>query len=240
MTYNVHACVGTDRKRDEGRIAEVIAAYSPDVVALQELDMARRRSRGADQALHIAQRLQMDFHFHPAMHLEEEKYGDAILSRLPLHLVKTGILPTAKSRWAFEPRGALLVRLETGGSSLHVVNTHLGLSFRERKAQIEALLGPEWMQPGLSEERFILCGDFNALPRSQVYKKAAARLRDVQHAPPHHRARATFSSAYPLLRLDYIFATPDLKVTHVEVPRTPLIRVASDHLPLIADFEWAP
>lgn len=238
MTYNVHGCVGTDRKLNESRIAEVIAAYSPDVVALQELDMARRRSHGKDQARHIAQHLQMDFHFHPAMHMEEEKYGDAILSRLPLHLVKTGILPTSTSRLAFEPRGALLVKVEVGGQEVHLINTHLGLSFRERKAQIEALMSPEWMMPAISQRRFILCGDFNALPSSLVYKTAVSRLRDVQHSLPHQRAHSTFSSSYPLLRLDYIFVSPDLKVQRVEVPRTPLIRLASDHLPIVTDLTF--
>jgi endonuclease/exonuclease/phosphatase family metal-dependent hydrolase len=240
MTYNVHGCVGMDRKLDEGRIAEVIATYSPDVVALQELDMARRRSRGNDQARHIAEHLQMDFHFYPAMHMEEEQYGDAILSHLPLHLIKTGILPTSVSRWAFEPRGALLVCLEIGGQKVHLINTHLGLSYRERKAQIEAILSPEWMPPAISENRFILCGDFNALPGSAVYQKTAGRLRDAQKSVPRQRARATFSSKYPLLRVDHLFITADLRVIHVQVPRTPLIRLASDHLPIIVDLELSP
>jgi endonuclease/exonuclease/phosphatase family metal-dependent hydrolase len=42
MTYNVHRCVGTDRALDVERVAEVIAAENPDVVALQELDVLRR------------------------------------------------------------------------------------------------------------------------------------------------------------------------------------------------------
>ncbi|MDZ4286743.1 MAG: endonuclease/exonuclease/phosphatase family protein [Prosthecobacter sp.] len=237
MTYNVHGCVGTDRRLDETRIAEVIAFYAPDVVALQELDAARSRSLLTDQARHIADHLKMDFHFHPALCIEEEQYGDAILSRLPMRLIKTGILPTSVSRWAFEPRGALLVALEVGGREVHLINTHLGLSFRERKAQIEALLSPEWMDPTISDQRFILCGDFNALPGSLVYKGAAERLRDVQRALPSQKSRATFSSMYPVLRVDHIFVTADFKVTRVEVPRTPLIRLASDHLPIIVDLQ---
>ena len=236
MTYNVHGCVGTDRKLDETRIAEVIATYAPDVVALQELDAARSRSRLTDQARHIADHLKMDFHFHPALCIEEEQYGDAILSRLPMSLLKAGILPTSVSRWAFEPRGALLVKLNLGGQAVHLINTHLGLSFRERKAQIDELLSSAWMDPTISGDRFILCGDFNALPGSLVYKTAAARLRDVQRALPSHKTRATFSSMYPLLRVDHIFVSSDIRVDRVEVPSTPLIRKASDHLPIIADL----
>lgn len=240
MTYNVHGCVGTDRKLDEGRIAEVIAAYSPDVVALQELDRGRRRSQGKDQAHHIAQHLKMDFHFHPAMHMAEEKYGDAVLSRLPMRLIKTAILPTYASRWAFEPRGALLVSLQVDGQRVHLINTHLGLSAGERMAQIESLLSDEWMEPAVSTDRFILCGDFNALPRSRVYQKAVGRLQDVQQCLRHRRARPTFPSSCPLLRVDHIFISADFQVKHVDVPRTPLIRRASDHLPLIADLALMP
>ena len=236
MTYNVHGCVGTDRKLNEGRIAEVIAAYSPDVVGLQELDMARSRSNHLHQARHIADHLKMDFHFHPALSLEDEQYGDAVLSRLPMRLVKTGILPTAPSRWAFEPRGALLVNIQVGEQTVHLINTHLGLSFRERKAQIEALMSAEWTPPEIGSSRFVLCGDFNALPDSLVYKTAAARLRDVQRNSARWRARPTFSSMFPILRLDYIFTSADFVVRQVEVPRTPLTRAASDHLPLIADL----
>jgi endonuclease/exonuclease/phosphatase family metal-dependent hydrolase len=240
MTYNVHGCVGTDRRLDETRIAEVIAAYAPDVVCLQELDAARSRSRLTDQARHIAEHLKMDFHFYPAMCIEEEQYGDAILSSVPMTMVKTGILPTSVSRWAFEPRGALLVKLNIGGYEVHLINTHLGLSFRERKAQIDELLSPVWMEPSVCSNRFVLCGDFNALPGSLVYKTAAARLKDVQRALPSHKTRATFSSMYPILRVDHIFVTPDLKIERVEVPSTPLIRKASDHLPIIVDLLLTP
>ncbi|HMO41894.1 MAG TPA: EEP domain-containing protein, partial [Phenylobacterium sp.] len=33
LTYNVHRCVGTDRRLDVGRVANVIAGLEPDIVA---------------------------------------------------------------------------------------------------------------------------------------------------------------------------------------------------------------
>ena len=83
LTYNVHRCVGVDRQLDVARIAGVIADLEPDIVCLQELDVGRARTGGVDQAHAIAERLDMSFHFHPAMRVEEELYGDAILTRLP-------------------------------------------------------------------------------------------------------------------------------------------------------------
>ena len=41
----------------------------------------------------------------------------------------------------------------------------------------------------------------------------------------------------PVLSIDHIFLSAELKVKHVEVPRTPLTRIASDHFPLIAELQ---
>ncbi|MGD9302608.1 MAG: hypothetical protein PVI13_13610 [Desulfobacterales bacterium] len=38
MTYNIHSCVGMDKKVNPERIARVIGAPTPDIVALQEVD----------------------------------------------------------------------------------------------------------------------------------------------------------------------------------------------------------
>ena len=54
MTWNVHRCVGVDRKLDVERVADVIAGCRADVVALQELDVGRARTRGIDQAHRLA------------------------------------------------------------------------------------------------------------------------------------------------------------------------------------------
>ena len=90
LTYNVHRCVGTDRRLDVGRIADVIAAQQPDIVALQEVDVGRSRTGGVDQAHALARRLEMVFHFNAALRVEEELYGDAILTSLPHRLIKAG------------------------------------------------------------------------------------------------------------------------------------------------------
>src|SRR4029078_1153837 len=85
-TYNVHGCVGMDRRRSESRIAEGIASMSADIVGLQELDLGRSRSLHADQAGLIATQLGWKYHFHPAMRSGDEQYGNAIVSRFPIGL----------------------------------------------------------------------------------------------------------------------------------------------------------
>jgi endonuclease/exonuclease/phosphatase family metal-dependent hydrolase len=236
MTYNVHSCVGMDGKLDAQRIARVIARARPDVVALQELDVGRARTGSMDQAHRIAHHLEMEFHFHPAMHLEEERYGDAILTHLPMRLVKAGALPGLPDKPRLEPRGALWVAVELDGQEIQVLNTHLGLLRRERIAQVEALLGPEWLGHRQCRAPVVFCGDLNALPSSPVCGRLKRRLADVQDLAAGHRPRGTFSSRMPNLRIDHVFVSTAVEVTGIEVGDSELARVASDHLPLVAEL----
>src|ERR1700761_3114036 len=171
MTYNVHRCVGVDGKLDVGRIAAVIAQARPDIVALQELDVCRRRTDTVDQAHAIAHRLGMGFHFHAAGRAEEERYGDAILPTAPLSVIKAAALPGSPSIRALEPRGALWLELQIEGRALQVLNTHLGLVPHEQRAQARALMGPDWLgarQAG--DPPVIVLGDFNATPYAATYR----------------------------------------------------------------------
>ena len=232
VTYNVHSCFGTDRRLDPGRIAEVIAECEADIVALQEVDVARVRSGGIDQAQAIANHLRMVSHFHPALHLEEERYGDALLTSLPTRLVKAEALPSRG-----EPRGALWVEVPVEDVTLQIFVTHLGLLGAERVRQTEALIGPGWLGAEMAQDaRVVLAGDLNSVARSACYRMLVRRLRDVQ-VEGGGRLRATFPSRLPLLRIDHIFVDERIGVRRAFVHDTPLARRASDHLPLCADLE---
>lgn len=234
MTYNVHSCIGMDGKVDVERIARVIAQANPDVVALQELDVGKQRSLGLDQAQLIAHYLEMEFHFHPAMHMEEERYGDAILTHLPLQLVKADALPGLADKPKLEPRGAMWVTVEFHGQQINIVNTHLGLLARERMAQINALLGKDWLGHPNCQDPVIFCGDLNAQPSSDVCRRIGEQLQDAQTVMPDHRPKGTFSSRFPAVRIDHVFISKGLDVTSIETPGSHLARIASDHLPLVA------
>lgn len=232
LTYNVHSCIGTDRRLAPERIAAVIAAEQPDIIGLQELDVGRKRSGGVDQAHTIAEILKMQHHFHAALDVEEERYGDAILTALPAELVKAGPLPSVG-----EQRGALWIEVEVGKKRLQVFNTHLGLRRIDRMRQAEVLLGPEWLgHDRTSDQPVVLLGDFNSIPSSAPYKRLAGGLTDIRvHVAG--QLRPTFPSRFPLLRLDHIFVSKDIAVTGAEVIDTPLAKRASDHLPLVATIE---
>jgi endonuclease/exonuclease/phosphatase family metal-dependent hydrolase len=182
VTYNVHRCLGVDGVLSPRRIAAVIAARKPDIVALQEVDIGRARTGGIDQAHAIAQALDMQMHFHSVLQVMEEQYGDAILTARPSRLVRAAMLPGRARIRRLEARGALWVAVDCDGTVLQVINTHLGLTRRERRLQVDALLGPGWTAHPQCTDPFILLGDFNAVPRGRTYRRLSARLADAQLA----------------------------------------------------------
>lgn len=237
MTYNVHRCVGVDRKLDVSRIAAVIAEHEPDIVCLQELDVGRARTGFVDQARSIADQLAMSYHFHPAMRVEAELYGDAILTHLPERLIRSGPLPTVRGVPGLEPRGALWAAIEIDGATLNVFNTHLGLVPREQRLQAAALVGDQWLGSPDCIGPTLLTGDFNATSLTRPYQTLTRKLADCQRSLGLKPSVKTFPSSFPAIRIDHCFTSPEVVVTAVKAPFSPLARMASDHLPLIIDFE---
>jgi endonuclease/exonuclease/phosphatase family metal-dependent hydrolase len=234
MTYNVHSCIGSDGLPSPLRIASVIAEREPDIVALQELDRGLERSGLSDQTRAIADDLMMQYHFHPSLEIGQGFYGNAVLSRFPLRVIKGAELPTLPGRSDLEKRGALWVEVMIGEERVQVINTHLGLRHQERLAQAEMLLSSEWLQHPDCMPPVILCGDLNVLPFSSVRRWLTRLLTDTQR---RMLASRTFPSIFPVFKLDYIMVSADILVKETAVIRDPLARTASDHLPFTAVLE---
>jgi len=150
--------------------------------------------------------------------------------------IRSAALPGLARKPELEPRGAIWVSVEFEGKEIQLINTHLGLRGAERAAQVEALLGPEWLGHPNCRERAIVCGDFNAVPGMEAYRLLNnSHLRDAQRSLNGHRPKGTWFGRVPLSRLDHVFVTKDVPVVGVDVVRTNLARFASDHLPLIVD-----
>lgn len=236
MTYNVHGCRGIDSKVYPERIARVIARLNPDIVALQELDMHRDRSGGIDQPHLLANILRMKYHFFPSISVEEEHYGNALLSRFPMQVVRADTLTRLPQFSHLEPRGCLWVTCMVRGKKVHCLNTHLGLNYKERWCHIQELLGESWLGGIDKAEPIIFVGDFNAIPSSKLIKEVCKSYNDVQVAMHNHEPVATWFGHFPVGRIDHIFVSPGISIKSVHVPKTQLEKVASDHLPLITDI----
>jgi endonuclease/exonuclease/phosphatase family metal-dependent hydrolase len=228
ITYNIHRCIGGDRRVSPERISEVICAYQPDIVALQEVDYGGFRPALYDQAAIIAARMNFQ-----EVWIERERCGNAIISRFPMKLVKAGGLHRPRRWHTLARRGALWVEVSAFGTRIQIVNTHLGLTPASRINQAGVLIGPEWLDSPDCRAPVILCGDFNTQPGSAVFKLLEGRLTNVEKLKANGKNEKTWPSYHPLLSYDHIFISGNLEVDAVKVPDDDFVRKASDHLPFV-------
>jgi endonuclease/exonuclease/phosphatase family metal-dependent hydrolase len=235
-TYNVHKCMGLDRRERPARIASVLREVDADLIALQEVvSVESNASREAHQARFIAEELGYGFHLGENRRHKGGAYGNVVISRLPVvHCHNYDIT----WRWQ-EPRGALRVDVqldETGASVLHLFNVHLGTAFIERRHQGRKLVGEGILRdPHLRESPRVVLGDFNEWTHGLASRLLSQELRSAD-LRQHLRTRRTYPGALPFLHLDHIYYDPALTLERLTLHRTRLALVASDHLPLVADF----
>ena len=225
-TYNIHRCRGLDGRTNTARIAEVIRAIDADVVALQEVIGAGPSSAG--HAEELGAMLGMGWVMGPTRHLRGNLFGNVVLSRLPIRHHSQYDL----SWKTCEPRGCQRVDVAVGEETLHLYNVHLGTAVFERRYQASRLIAM------LTDRRVgtpkIVLGDFNEWMRGRATAMLSERLRSVD-LRAHLKRRRTYPGVFPVLHLDHIYYDGEVEVTHVELPRTRLALIASDHLPLVAD-----
>lgn len=228
MTYNIHRGRGVDWKLDLGRIAEVIASYDPDVVALQEVDIGRERSGRVDQPTELGKRLAMDVTFVPNIEYSDtERYGLATLSKLPIRSTRHIRLPI---QYRSEPRSSLISVLGWGdGHVVEVINTHLSVLFKERPGQVAAIAAE------MANEALVIAGDFNMTPWSPAYR--ALRHGSFLHSAT--RFARTWPAPAPFIPLDHILYRGQVQVIRAEAWLGGPARVASDHLPVVLELEAA-
>jgi len=237
LSWNVHHCVGIDRKHSVERVADAILEHDPDVVALQELEVNHRRSQRIHQPSRMAELLEMDYHYHPARIRGDAGFGNAVFTRHRMKEMQTAHLPTFRF---LQKRGAVWMSVELDGHSVQIINTHFGLLHQERMMQARALCGDGWLDhPECRDNPRIVCGDFNATPWSRAYKMLETTLSDAMKLAGDPKVR-TWPSMLPVVRYDHVFVCDGIRARHVRVPKTLRTRLASDHLPILMDFEVRP
>ena len=222
-SYNVHKCVGADRRFDPERTSRVIHEIDADIIGLQEADTRFGERTG----ILDLRRLERETGLIPVPITGVTKahgwHGNVVLFKQgtvrDVHQIN---LP------GLEPRGALIAELELArGGSLRIIAAHLGLLHRSRAQQTRLIVD---LMNGGSEMPTVLLGDLNEWrlgDRSSLNTFQAA----FGPLPP---AVPSFPSTLPLLALDRIMANRRGMISSVEVHDSPLARMASDHLPIKA------
>ncbi len=248
MTYNLHGCVGTDRRYDPRRNLSVIERVRPDILALQEV----RRDRGAD--LDIVEELGRVYPGYTVLFLktlvdDRGEYGNALMSRFPLmgHIdvdldeddhVAAATGPSRdggsdcdevqNTKKIAEARRAIFVKVDVSGLSVWVVATHLGVERWARRVQARRLVAAVHRHIDVRREAALLMGDINEWRRPDTF------IRHLDRLFSRHVTRRTFPSRFPLLSLDRLWMTDGFERRRVWAPRSHPARTASDHLPLCA------
>ncbi|MDR2121295.1 MAG: endonuclease/exonuclease/phosphatase family protein [Tannerella sp.] len=221
MSYNTHNFVGTDGVRDYDRIADVINAVAPDVVAIQEADSATTRSDGAYTLREVAGRTLMFATYAPAIDFQGGRYGVGILSReRPLSVRRIPLPGREESR--------VLLVAEFGRYVLAC--THFSLTPEDRLASVDvvnrAVRG--------TDKPLFLAGDMNFVPGSAPFRALSASFTVLNDTAAH-----TSPADAPRRCIDYVFGYNNGRryaVLRRQVVDEP---VASDHRPLFVDVRPA-
>lgn len=226
-SYNIHKAVGTDMRRDPGRVVQVIAEMGADIVALQEVDRRFGDRRGVLDPVRLVQEtglrpVPLTDRLGKAAH---GWHGNLLLLRgAEVERAEAVSLP------GLEPRGAIVADIWLHGQPLRLIAAHLGLLRQSRLLQARFLARHVGAPDGRPT---LVMGDFNEwrLGADCGLMPLRRELRAVKRSA---LTRPSFPARMPVLPLDRIMACPQLDLCDLRAHDSLLARRASDHLPLRA------
>ena len=240
LTYNIHRAIGVDREFVPERIVEILRHHDADVVLLQEVDRGAPRSDHLDLASLLARQLQ--YRYRAAgmnVTLKKGRYGNATLSRFPIGRQRNIDLSIGRRKRRGAQHTRLHIPIGSKSVELDVFNVHLGLSPTERREQVDRLLGTSDVTHLTPAAPCVIAGDMNdwigVLKRRQ-FEPAGFACATNRH-PGSRWSIKSFPSYAPAGGLDKVFYRGRVRLLHAHRSRLKLARIASDHLPVVVEFE---
>lgn len=228
LTYNIHHGEGLDGKLDLERIAKVISAAEPDLVALQEVDREVGRTGRVDQPAELARLTNLRVAFGGNLALQGGDYGNAILSRLPILRQTNHRLPGVAG---VEPRGVLEAAIQTPQADEPLLFYCTHFDHQSDEIRLKSAQAVCELVANVADRAAILAGDLNATPNSAVLKQLGLDWRvanaDVLFTSP---------ASKPRRQIDFVLYRPGETWQVIETKALDE-SVASDHRPLLAVFE---
>ncbi len=232
-TYNIHKCIGLDRRFSPERIVKVLRETNAEIIALQEVLCQSNSREREHQAEFIAGELGMNYSFGNSRHINKGIYGNAILTSLKIEESEKFDISIDKR----EPRGCLRTRIKLGNhKSIQFFNLHLGTSFFERRKQVHKLLASHVLDDKRFAGKRIVAGDFNEWTSGLTTRLFKTKFNDVD-AKLHLGKRRTYPGVMPFLHLDHIYFDRSFRLENAFLHRSRTSLIASDHLPIVAEFD---
>ncbi len=233
-------------KENIDHIAQEIRRSQADVITAQEFVQYSKTS--LDTAKYIADKLNFNYFYHTADtwsgREEKEAQGNAIFSRFPIiNTQHIYISPPKHNPTNALEEGRVYVEttLDIEGKQLEVGTTHLSFTphfkiTEQRKIEADNLINIIKNK----KTNYIFGADLNAAPSSYVIREFEQYLKNV--GPEYNQKtfanqpfdyRSMFQVKGIEWRLDYVFASDDIKVNNSQIIETKY----SDHLPILAEIE---
>ncbi|MBT8492652.1 MAG: endonuclease/exonuclease/phosphatase family protein [Deltaproteobacteria bacterium] len=277
-TYNLSGAVGRAR-RFYGRLlastakleraragalaaGRLLAGHDLDVVALQEVDVARAGTRCTDQPALIADALDHEVAFVPLTELDlggwvSARSGLSMSTRTPPLRSFAFELPRRRRLRLFSRR-AQVVDLPVAGRVLRIINVHLCHDDAELRARQLRVVLDHARQHGPA----VIVGDLNTSPpatrcvgmlEAELYQhdRCMEALLSCPGLVADPRAMscleggplaglATYPSDHPVLKLDYLLLVDPSGRFRLGAERVLAVGPElSDHRPVIATLEWS-
>jgi endonuclease/exonuclease/phosphatase family metal-dependent hydrolase len=275
ITWNIQWGLGIDEVVDLGRIIDEARAMADfDVLCLQEISDNFSTLKGNDGSNQFAElaRLLPDYTAIEGVALDvpdgagrRSRFGNMILSRLPVAQVLRYTLPWEAAATRNMPRLLLEAVVETGSGPLRIMTTHLEYSSDKlRRAQVQGIreahrtaydriITPRENGPGTytlfpTSPSAVLMGDFNMRPDdpvkqgiSEPLSNGAPALLDAWQArygsEPHPTSFCLYEQSNgPPHCCDFMFVTEDLASKVREISYNQQTK-ASDHQPVLLEID---
>lgn len=213
VTYNLQQGYDQEGQRAYQQQLEVIRSLKPDLVGLQESDVARFSGGNADLVRALANGLNMVAYYGPKT--VTGTFGIALLSRYPLENPQTFFMYSVGEQTA-----AISAQVTVDNVPYHILVTHLGNDgpIIQQQQMLQELAG---------KQNIIAMGDFNFRSTSEQY----ALTDQVLDSAWVLAGSPLVAGLDPERLIDHIFVSPGIKVKSAEYIVSPV----SDHPGLLVE-----
>lgn len=228
------------------RIARQVEELSPDILCLQELCTNSSVNPGVSTGHELAARLGLRSFIQTAQTWtgwNKDSQENGILSRFPLERTASVFIrePGARESRDFSQEGRVYLEadLNIDGHKLTVGTTHLSYSHGFKRTEARSAEYARLLSLLKARKGFVFTGDLNSPPDSEIVQELSTRY--VNCGPSFSACTWTtkpfecsgFVETGLNWRLDYVFASSDIKVVSSRIVETQV----SDHLPILTELE---